>query len=69
MYEKMTCRAGATKADWDGTVQPGLTGDGREFLLAWDGQLHTFAAVSVIPFEKGEELENAVLSLIYILCL
>ena len=54
MYEEMTCWAGATKAsraDWAGTVQPGLAGQGREFSLARQGQLHTFAAVSVFTFE------------------
>ena len=69
----MTCQAGATKASWAdraGTFQPRLAGDGgqgREFFLARHSQLHTFAAVSVFTFERGEELENAVLSLIYIL--
>ena len=46
-----------------------LGGPGREFFLARHGQLHTFAAVSVFTFERGEELKNAVLSLIYILWL
>ena len=69
------CWAGAAKASWTdqaGTVQPELAGEGRhcrEFFLAWHGQLHTFAAVSVFTFERGEELENAVMSLIYILCI
>ena len=65
----MTCRAGATKASWAdraGTAQPGLAGDGRQgraFSLARHGQLHTVAAVSVFPFDRGEKLKIAVLSL------
>ena len=62
----------ASWADRAGTVQPGLAGDsrqGRESFWTWDGQLHTFAAFSVFTFETGEVLENAVLSLIYILCM
>ena len=59
MYEEMTFRAGATKASWEnwaGTVQPGLAGDsgeGWEFFLARQGQLHTFTAVNVFTFERG----------------
>ena len=67
----MTCQAGPTKSSWvdrAGTVQPRLAGgegQGREFFLARCGQFHTFGAVSVFTFERGEELKNAVLSLIY----
>ena len=67
----MTRWAGATRArwaDWAGTVQPGLAGDsgkGREFFLAWHG--NTFTADTVFTFERGEELDIAVLSLMYIL--
>ena len=68
--EEMSWRYQGKLADRAGTVQPGLAGDsrqGREFFWARDGQLHTFAAFSVFTLERGEELENAVLSLIYIL--
>ena len=69
MYEEITYRACATKASWADralVVKRGLAGNGgqgREFFLARHGQLHTFAAISVFPFERAKELENAVLFL------
>ena len=72
ILEEITCRSGATKPSWAdlaGTVQLRLAGDGgqgRELFLARHGQLHTFAAASVFTSERGEELKNAVLSLLYI---
>ena len=71
--KKLLAGPAPQKASWSDrarTVQPRLAGDSRQgldFFLARHGQLYTFAAVSVFTFERGEELENAVLSLIYIL--
>ena len=68
-YEEMNCRSSVNKvscANRTETALCRLAGDseqGRVFLLARHGQLHTVAIFSVLNFEKGEELEIALLSI------
>ena len=68
----MRCLGGVNKVSWAdraGMVECGLAKNseqGRVFLFAQHGQLHTVAIFSVLNFERGEELETALLS-IYIL--
>ena len=68
----MKCRGGVKKVSWAdraGTALCRLAGNseqGRVYFLARHGQLHTFTIFSVLNFERGKEIETALLS-IYIL--
>ena len=69
VYEEMKCRIGVNKVSWADLAGMALcklagdSGQGRVFLLARHSQLHTFALFSVLNFERGEELETALLSI------
>ena len=76
MYEEMACRAGATIGKLGGPCRDRSAQAGRGW---WAGlgilfgpersTSHITTSVSVFTFERREELENAILSFMYILCI